>query len=215
MTTRRRIICSILSAGVLSACALFNHATPERVVRVKLLADVAFRARNPEWQSEARGLIEATSDYYEREFNIRLVSQNVAAWPERERMSSTPQLLSRLQKDFSAPSADYDVIVAFSGENVSRYLTAGRPRVDRVGECIRGLSQYMIVPTAKIFRYGGLNREPEPDVITLIHEFGHVFGAEHVDDNQSLMHENYGYRTEFDAKNRAAIVKNKFCLFAK
>ncbi len=217
MITRRRIICSILSALCISACSVFTNETPQRVVRVKLLADVAFRARNPQWQSEARGLLEAASDYYEREFNVRLIGQSVAAWPEQERVDSTPQLLTRLQKYFppQAKRDDYDLIVAFSGENVSRYLTAGRPRVDRVGNCSQGLSRYIVAPIAKIFRYAGVNREPEPDVVTLIHEFGHVFGAEHVDDNQSLMHEDFGYRTDFDAKNRAVIEKNKFCPFAK
>jgi hypothetical protein len=217
MITRRRIICSILSTLAISACSLFTDETPERVVRVKLLADVAFRARNPQWQSEARGLLEAASDYYEREFNVRLIGQSVAAWPEQERVASTPQLLTRLQKDFppQAQRDDYDLVVVFSGENVSRYLTAGRPRVDRIGDCRQGLSRYIVAPIAKIFRYAGVNREPESDVVTLIHEFGHVFGAEHVDDNQSLMHEDFGYRTEFDAKNRAVIEKNKFCPFAK
>ena len=217
MITRRRIICSILSALAFSACSLFTDETPQRVVRVKLLADVAFRARNPQWQSEARGLLEAASDYYEREFKVRLIGQSVAPWPEQERVASTPQLLTRLQKDFPAQGKadDYDLVVVFSGENVSRYLTEGRPRVDRIGNCSQGLSRYIVAPIAKIFRYAGVNREPESDVVTLIHELGHVFGAEHVDDTQSLMHENFAYRTEFDAKNRAVIEKNKFCPFAK
>ena len=50
---------------------------------------------------------------------------------------------------------------------------------------------------------------------TLIHELGHIFGAEHVEDINSLMHEDFGYRTEFDAKNRAVIKKNRTCPFAK
>jgi hypothetical protein len=29
------------------------------------------------------------------------------------------------------------------------------------------------------------------------------------------MHEDFGYRTEFDAKNRALIERNKLCPFAK
>ncbi len=59
------------------------------------------------------------------------------------------------------------------------------------------------------------NAEPESDVIALIHEFGHVFGAEHVDDRASIMHEDFGYRTEFDARTAAIIQKNKSCPFAK
>jgi Metallo-peptidase family M12 len=217
MTTRRRIICSILSAFLLSACSFLGADAPQRSVRVKVLADVPFRARNPGWVQEARGLIEAASDYYEREFDIRLISQSVSAWPDQERISSTPSLLARLQKEFPLRSKDdsYDVIVAFTAEKVSRYLTAGRPRVDRIGNCAQGLGSYVIVPVGNIFHYKGPNEEPEYDVIAVIHEFGHVFGAEHVDDTQSIMHENFGYRTEFDAKNRAVIRQNRACPFAK
>ena len=41
------------------------------------------------------------------------------------------------------------------------------------------------------------------DVIALIHELAHIFGAEHVEDRASIMHEDFGYRTEFDGKNRS------------
>ena len=77
MTTRRRIICFILSALCLSSCAVLVPEPPQRVVRVKVLADVTFRARNPRWSEEARGLIESASDYYEREFGIRFVTESV------------------------------------------------------------------------------------------------------------------------------------------
>lgn len=217
MTTRRRIICSILSTLCLSSCAILPHDPPHRVVRVRVLADVPFRARNPNWEAEARGLIEAASDYYEREFGIRFVSQSVSPWPQSERIPSTPNLLAKLGKEFPLQSRTdgVDLIVAFTAEGVSRYLTAGRPRVDRIGNCDQGLGGYAVVPIGQVFRYHGVVAEPEVDVITLIHEIGHIFGAEHVDDVQSIMHEEFGYRTEFDLKNRAVIQKNRLCPFAK
>src|SRR6266545_3788702 len=173
MTTRRRIICSILSALLItSSCSVFGPDTPQRVVRVHALADVPFRTRNPRWADEVRGLVEAASDYY-------------------------------------------DLIVAFTAEGVSRYLAAGRPRVDRIGNCTQGLANYVVAPVTRVFHYRGPHAEPEADVITLIHELGHILGAEHVDDTRSIMHEDFGYRTEFDAKNRAIIQKNRSCAFAK
>ena len=217
MITRRRITCLILSALLISSCAVLNSANQQqRNVHVKVLADVSFRARNPDWREEARGLIESASDYYEREFDIRFVTQNVFAWPEKDRVRSTPELLARVKKEFGADSTDdYDLIVTFSAEGISRVLAAGRPRVDRIGNCSQGLARYVVVPIAKIFHYQGGNSEPEFDILALIHELAHVFGAEHVEDTNSIMHEEFGYRTEFDAKNRAVIQKNRLCAFAR
>ena len=74
MISRRQTICSILSALYLAGCSTFQASAPARIVRVKALADPPFRSRNPGWAQEARGLIEAASDYYEEEFGIRLVT---------------------------------------------------------------------------------------------------------------------------------------------
>lgn len=217
MISPRRITCSILSALLLAGCAVFQAAPPLRVVRIKALADLPFRTRNPGWEREARGLIEAASDYYEDEFGIRLVTQSVAAWPDNERVPSTPTLLARLKKEFPVPASDtgYDIVMAFSGENVSRILTDGRPRVDRIGNCSQGLARYIVIPTRKLFRYTGVHAELETDVVTLIHEVAHIFGAEHVEDSNSIMNENFDYRTQFDAKNRAVIQTNRGCPFAR
>lgn len=217
MITRRRTICLILSAIFTYSCSLLRPDTPQRLVRIKVLADVAFRARNPDWTDEARGLIEAASDYYEREFDIRLITESVSAWPATERVDSTRALLSRMQKDFPVQSGNdsYELIVSLTGENTSRYLTAGRPRVDRIGDCQKGLATYVVLPVSQIFRYQGANVEPSFDVLALVHELGHVFGAEHVDDTNSVMHENLAYRTEFDAGNRTIIQKNRSCPFAR
>src|ERR1041384_3815818 len=146
MITRRRIICLTLSALFTSSCALFDSAnSPQRIVRVQVLGDVSFRARNPNWREEARGLIESASDYYEREFDIRFVTQSVFAWPEKDRVRSTPELLARVKRQFGTESSnDYDVIVTFTAEGVSRILTTGRPRVDRIGSCSQGLARYVV-----------------------------------------------------------------------
>ena len=217
MTTRQRIICCILSAFCLSACGVFAPDSPQRVVRVKGLADVSFRARNPNWPDEARGLIEAASDYYEREFGIRFITVSVEPWPIQERVPSTVDLLTRVEQAFPSQKKDgsYDLIVVFTAEGIPRYFSAGRPRVDRIGNCQQGLGNYVVTPVNKPFRYTGADSEPELDVIALIHELAHIFGAEHVNDRKSIMHEDLGYRTEFDEKNRSVILKNKSCPFAK
>lgn len=216
MTTRPRIICCILSAVLFASCASLWNAPQQRVVRVKVLADPAIRQRNSGWEKEVRGLVEAASDYYEREFDIRLITQSAAAWPAQERIQSTADLLVKLKVDFplARKTADHDLIVAFTGESVSRYIGAGRPRVDKIGNCRDGLGYYAVVPVREVFRYAGPSAEPTYDTVALIHELGHIFGAEHVIDGQSIMNETFDYRTEFDMKNRLVILKNRNCPFA-
>ena len=215
MTTRLRITYCILSTIFSVSCSGVISQVPQRQLRVRALADVALRARNPAWRDEVRGLVEAASDYYEREFGIRLITESTQAWPISDRVDSTPALLGKLKNDFPTDTADYDLVVAFTAESVNRYLRDGRPRVDRIGNCSQGLAHYIVVPVGKTFKYAGTFAEPEIDVLALIHEIGHIFGAEHVNDTASIMHEDFGYRTEFDDKNRAVIEKNKLCPFAK
>lgn len=217
MITRRQITCSILiSLLPLSSCSLIESGAPQRIVRVKVLADPRLREDNPRWAEEVRGLVEAASDYLEGEFGIRLATQKIAPWPLKDRIPSTPTLMSRLKAEVPLRDAEgsYDLIVAFTGERVNVYF-GGKARVDRIGNCQEGLGNYLVSSVSTRFRYRGPTAELELDVVALIHELGHIFGAEHNQDTTSIMHENFDYRTEFDKKNREVILKNKFCPFAK
>ena len=179
------------------------------------MADPAMRARNPAWESEVRGLIEASSDYFEEEFGVRLITQAVSPWPTQEKLFSTAELMTLVKKDFPLiASADYDLIVSFTAEQVNSYR-GGRGRVDRIGNCREGLSRYVVTYVSQIFRYTGATSEPSIDVIGLVHELGHVFGAEHTRDINSIMNEDFDYRAGFDAKNREVILQNRNCPFAK
>jgi hypothetical protein len=201
----------------LASCAIFQNEPPFQIIRVKALADPSFRARNPRWEEELRGRVEAASDYFEREFAIRLVTQSTAPWPVQERIRSTPALIARLKTDFPNNKKDssYDLIIAFTAEGLSRYTVDGRPRVDRIGDCRQGLGNYVVTSANKVFRYTGVQGEPDNDTLTLVHELGHIFGAEHVQDADSIMNEDFDYRAEFDMKNRSVILKNRNCPFAK
>ena len=216
MITHRRTICYILSAFFLSSCVFLGADEPSRLVRVKALADPALRERNPEWEQEIRGLVEASSDYFEREFGIRFVTQSTAPWPAKEKIASTAGLLARLKKEFPQNQKDhgYDVIIAFTAERVNRYV-GGRARVDRIGNCKEGLGSYVVSYVSTPFRYTGADLEPPIDVVALVHELGHIFGAEHTQDTRSLMNENFDYRAEFDMKNRSVILRNRMCPFGK
>ncbi len=188
---------------------------PQRIVRVRAVADAAIRERNPHWREEVEGLIEAASDTFEREFGIRFVAQRIEPWLSEQRISSTARLLAVLEEKSPLEKRDgaYDLVIGFTGENVNAYR--GRARVDRIGNCREGLGAYVVTSISSPFHYRGPYAEPELDVVALMHELGHIFGAEHTRDPGSIMNENFDYRTEFDKKNRETILKNKFCPFAK
>jgi hypothetical protein len=216
MTTLLRTTCFILSIFVISSCAVFQD-TPLRVVRVKALADPSFRARNTRWREELSARIGAASAYFEHEFDIRLVVPSAAAWPGQERIPSTAGLLVKLKQDFPTQKNDggFDLIVAFTAELISRYSPSGRPRVDRIGDCRVGLGNYVVTTVSGIYRSTPENPDLDYDTVALIHELAHIFGAEHVNDINSIMHEQFDHRLAFDMKNRSVILKNRNCPFAK
>ncbi|MGH7767215.1 MAG: M12 family metallo-peptidase [Candidatus Binatia bacterium] len=216
MITPRRTSCFILSLLLFPACAALLDEPPERTVRVKIVADAKLREKDPRWRETASGLLRAASDFYEREFGIRLAAQAIEPWELGESSPFVVTLMKRLVEKYPHRdhNRDYDVLVGLTGERVTFYL-GGRSMVNRFGDCREGLANYIVSSVNDPYRYTGRSAEPPLDAVALIHEFGHVFGAEHVKNTNSIMNEDFDYRTDFDAKSRAIILKNKFCPFGK
>ena len=214
MTTRRPIICCILSL-LLSSCFLAS-APSDRLVRVKILADGKIREQNPAWREEISRKFEAASDFFEREFRIRLVAATIEPWDSPAPVHSTSELLQMLKKTALLKGEDgsYDVIVGVTA--LPGRIMPGHARVDEIGNCREGLGKYIALSATTPLR----REEPDTmlantDVLTLIHEFGHLFGAEHVDDRRSIMSVYFNPYSDFDPKNREIINKNRLCPFKK
>lgn len=211
----RPIVCSIISVALLSGCALVEpKLTPRlRTVRVTVVADPALRKANPEWHSTAADLLEATSDYWENEFNIRLVPTAIEAWSLEESTTSSVTLMRLLKESYprNARPAREDVVIGLTRQRVNFY-NGGRARADRIGDCSDGLGNYIVSYVIEPFTYNGDNLSH--DVLALVHEMGHLFGAVHTSDSESVMNVSFAFRTDFDEKNRAMVMKNRGCPFA-
>ena len=211
-----RLLCRIgVSLLLLSSCALMEPAQPDRIVRVRILADSKLRENDPQWRETATALLRGASEFFAREFGIRLVAQRIEPWEHREAYPSAVDLLARLKKDLASKDQPdgYDLIIALTGEPLSPY--SGGRGMAILGNCDKGLGNYLVSRITAPYRYGGPNSEPPLDVVALIHELGHIFGADHVTDTTSIMNDNFDYRHDFDMKSRSIVLKNRLCPFRK
>ena len=126
MITRRRIICSILSALVFLAvrCSAPSIAASACGAGQSARRRPLQRAQSAAGTEEARGLVEAASDYYEREFDIRTDHPKRCRLAGKRESAVHANLAGALtETNFPVAAADgsYDILVAFTGENASRY----------------------------------------------------------------------------------------------
>ena len=212
MTTRRPTSCFILSLVLLSGCAVLRDAPPVRTVGVRVLADSKLRAKDPHWRETAAGLVRAASDFYEREFDLKLAPVAVEPWDFDEETPLVSTLLKSLMQKYPPGGGNYDVTVGLTGQRVAFY--SGGRGLALLGNCDKGLGDYLVSSVTQPYNYTGGRSEPTLDVVALVHEFGHIFGAEHTEDTESIMHVPFDYRSDFDPKNRAIIKKNRLCPFA-
>ena len=217
MTTRRSIIWFVFSGFLLAGCGGFQPgktSRPVRVVRVKLVADPALQQADPGWRNTARDLLRAASDYYEERFGIRLAHQAIEPWRVAGTTTSSVILMKHLKRSYPRAGGrePHDVVIGLTRQPLDFYK-GGRARADRFGNCTQGLGNYIVSHVGDSFAYD--NRELTHDVVALVHEMGHLFGAVHTDDAESVMHRDFDLRTGFDAPNRAVVMKNRFCPFAE
>ncbi len=217
MITRRLIIGSVFSAFLLAGCGVLqlgDTSRPMRVVRVKLVADPALRQADAGWRDTARNLLRAASDYYEERFGIRLAHQATEPWRIAGTTTSSVILMKRLKRSYPRAGGRelHDVVIGLTRQPLDFYK-GGRARADRFGNCTQGLGNYIVSHVGDSFSYD--NRELTHDVVALIHEMGHLFGAVHTDDPESVMHRDFDLRTGFDTPNLTVVMKNRFCPFAE
>jgi len=216
MTTLLRTTCFILSVVAVSSCAFLRPATPERLVKVKLVVDRRVRESNVSWRSHISRKFRAAADFFDDEFGIRLAVEGIHPWTPEEPVTSTGDLLKLLKAQVRLTDGreSFDLIVGFT--QLPGRVMPGHARVDEIGNCATGLGNYIALAVADTRGYGDDGQlRGDTDVQSLIHEIGHIFGAEHVEDRDSIMAVYFKPYSDFDKKNRDVISKNKFCAFRR
>src|SRR5262249_34171789 len=158
MTMRRLTSCFILSLFLLSACTALRDAPPQRAVRVRVVVDAKLRAKDPYWRDTASGLLRAASDFYEREFDVKLVGVSLDGWDYDEDTPLVSTLLKDLMRRYPLAGEPYDVVVGLTGQRVA-FCSGGRG-LAILGNCEKGLGTYLVSSVTERFRYSGRDMEP-------------------------------------------------------
>jgi len=158
-----------------------------RTIRVKVLGDEDYR-RDTKWAASADDLLRVVSAEIEQTFGIRFLPVAHDEWISDDRKKTLEALAEDL--DARLDKGDADVVLAITAQ---KNPAAG----------YSGFAQ---------FREGLVLIRDGPDrdelARTLIHEFGHLFGAVHVDDPSSVMGQFIQTRA-FDALNLRAVRLNR------
>ena len=201
--------------GLVLADAPSVPAPKLREIKVLAVADIEYRNRFPDWQERVKGLVGAASRYYESEFGLRFTVLACKPWEFNARYQpSMEEKLVSLQK---IELGQADLLIAFVRSVQHRengaaigwgfWLCEYMLVTDLWPELVDG-AQLMPLVCRQILKKPGFG-----STMTLIHELGHLFGAFHVDNAESIMYFStmkiVPPRIQFDDVNRQVILATR------
>ncbi len=151
-----------------------------RVVTVRAITDNTYRTAFPEWRERVRRTIAGASEYYQREYAIRLVVTETSEW-DYDAVHDT--LKSRWSRLLEKSPQDVDLIIALVGFGDYSSVEGEATFTGQLGRAAF-FGQHLMVADRQDYH---VNRAKT----ILIHELGHIFGAFHVADQDLMMYPGY------------------------
>jgi len=151
-----------------------------RVVTVRVIADDTFRNSFPEWRARARSIVAGASQYYQREYSIRLVVTETSSWNYN---AVHDDLDARWTTLLEESPHDVDLIIALVGYGDYSSVEGTATYTGQLGRAAF-FGQHLLVADRQDYH------ENRAKTI-LIHELGHIFGAFHVSDQNLMMYPGY------------------------
>ena len=172
----------VLAPSLTAAQPQDKHAEPAevRTVQVRVLVDDTYRQVVRDWRERVPRIVAGASGYFERQFRIRLVLAVIVPWEYKALVDAPADQWRHLLKQ---STEGVDLVVAFAGYGDHFRL---QPETLYTGQLGRAafFGQHILIADQRDIHE---NRAKT----TLIHELGHVFGAFHVADPQSIMTPQY------------------------
>lgn len=226
MTSKKKIcLIVLLIFAVISVLSIWTGTIKkdsvvveiDRYVYLKVVADKEYvKACGENWEDRIRTVVGMSSWDFGRQFGVELIIGELKEWSSKKEPTYDKNIyLDRLKEEIEP--GDCDIVVAFTGkpflftlgmaEVLGRHLFTTDPVIK-----FSFVSEWEESRKASFFREeGNLFRRPH---LTLTHELGHIFGAFHSPDPQSVMnieYENIGkWTTGFDKGNIKLIGWNKY-----
>ncbi|HWP77226.1 MAG TPA: TonB family protein [Methylomirabilota bacterium] len=152
----------LVSALLLSPAPALAQPTELRTVTLRAAPEEMYRAQI-NWEATLRQTVKTVSAIYEKNFQIRLVIQDIVPWTVGPSVPIN-RMLTRLRAE--VPTGPADIVVAFAAERCEK-LQYG---------VAWGLERYALVQSNCLDTAVLSNTTPEA---ALTHEIAHLFGAFH------------------------------------
>jgi len=183
-----------------------------RAMPVTVAVDRSF-LQEPDWQQQIGRRVTLASDQFEQQLGLQFVVVSVVPWQCDSRVDGHLAALKELQAEI--PRGQSQLVIGFVRETKPASLDEFRSRFGPQTEELELLglapnfSGYALIRDVVLTDDTGERRIMDAFLTeTLIHELGHVFGAVHVKQRDSVMRQGLGEQAtfQFDPVN-AAIVR--------
>ena len=183
-----------LWAGLLVLSPTFAdvvHDGELRVLRIRACADDELRTRDG-WVQEVAEHLAFASNFYEKTFGVRFDVVETVEWESDDAGEGMGDLVDELETEISLEGAD--VVIGFSAQ------PPGRGKLSKYISLPWGLTPSL----GRVCMVRAMIDDESYDLhLALVHEIAHLFGAFHVQQQDSVMRETVeGPRTfQFDVEN--------------
>jgi predicted Zn-dependent protease len=204
--------------GLLAESSTMTKTLAPRALKIRLWADQEHRRSTVGWQIRAYHQIEAASQVLEEQLHARLEVIEARDWDHDSHLGTlNADLLALEAQD---PGQDVDLVIGLvtalpvvttSMHELGMARLSGRHLVLRAMDDLaeaQALAEalHTLGPEERERVYRLRLRHKEQAL--LLHELGHIFGAQHSESEASLMHPNYSqHMVAFDPVSLAQVVK--------
>jgi len=187
---------ALLCLVFLSPSHGLSENLPLRELRVTVAATKSFQAL-PDWKSNFERRVAYATRIFESEFKIKIKIRNYVGWEPSSETAAIENLLEELRG--AVPSEGSDLVIGLAHfSEIPR--DANMRDLHNLGQA-RPFTGHLVIryPANKLYRV-------QEDTV-LVHELGHVFGAIHTGDRNSIMAPVVERQipSQFDAVNREII----------